>query len=309
VTKLWVYSNSVYFRKPGVGNDTFRSSQKLEVYDANAKLILDVYRPPFVSGSVDSIIHKYENNKKIRTESYVKSRLTWVDNYIYEGDNVKIYDRLFYGIFNNVPYIDTTKRIYTYKNGLLDTEEYEEKKYSSSDLYNRSLTTYNKYLKQYEYDNINKTYGYKLTVCNYFLATKPCETTEIFTSVYSKDSLYRIDKRTLYSLNKPYTTYFSETFYAYCTPTVSDVKEVLSSLDFTLFPNPTTGYFTFTLDTEGVEINNAKVQIFNLQGQEVYNTKVNNSINSIDISHLNKGFYLVKVSDKTKASVKKLVLN
>jgi hypothetical protein len=117
-TKTWVISSSFYFRKPGVGNDTFRSSQKMEVYNANAKLILDVYRPPFVSGSVDSIIHKYENNKKIRTESYVKSKLTWVDNYIYEEDNVKIHDRLFHGIFNNIPYIDTTKRVYTYKNGL-----------------------------------------------------------------------------------------------------------------------------------------------------------------------------------------------
>jgi hypothetical protein len=311
VTKLWVYSHSFYFRKPGVGNDTFRSSKKMEVYNANAKLILDVYKTPNSSG--DSIIHKYENNNKIRTETYVKSRLSWVDNYIYEGDNVKIYERLFHGIFNNIPYIDTTKRIYTYKNGLLDKEEYEEKKYSNNNLVSRLLTSHNKYLKQYEYDNINKTNGYKLTVCDYFLASKPCETTEIFTSVYSKDSLYRIDKRALYSLNNAHTTYYTEAFYANCTPTVSDVKEVLGNLDFTLAPNPTTGYFTLTLDNDpalmGVEINNTKVQIFNLQGQEVYNTKVNNSINSIDISQLNKGFYLVKVSDKTKTSVKKLVLN
>jgi Secretion system C-terminal sorting domain len=191
---------------------------------------------------------------------------------------------------------------------LLDTEEYEEKKYSDNYQVGRSLTTHNKYSKQYEYDNINKTYGYKQTVCNYFLAAKPCEISEIFTSVYTKDSLYRIDKRTLYSLNNPYTTYFSETFYAYCTPTVSDVKEVVGSVDFNISPNPTTGYFNLSISEEARQ-SGASVSVYNIQGGEVFKTKLTSESTAIDLSNLSKGFYLVKVADKTHSSVKKLVLN
>jgi hypothetical protein len=79
-------------------------------------------------------------------------------------------------------------------------------------------------------------------------------------------------------------------------------------IDFSLSPNPTTGTFNFTLSDEAVQAG-ASVRVYNIQGSDVYNSKITSTSTAVDISHLSKGFYLVKVADKTHFTVKKLVLN
>jgi hypothetical protein len=72
-----------------------------------------------------------------------------------------------------------------------------------------------------------------------------------------------------------------------------------------VFPNPTTGELRITLSAlphEGGEI-----QIFNVMGQTLMTLKTLGTIETIDISHLAKGMYFLKVQTENGVFVKKVV--
>jgi Secretion system C-terminal sorting domain len=304
-TNTWERTRTTYMGKAGTGNDTFKLALKTMVFDSKGNNILE-FNKNSNGITLDSTIISYLNNQKSKVIFYKNGELKYVINYNFDGANILTEQKLSYS-GNTV--IDTNTHSYLYKNGLLDTEEYEVKDYTYTIATKvKTYSLYEKYKLKYTYDlNRNKTIVESYT---WDFPQNKWVISALEKITYSSDSLK------VKTVNSTYTNGILDAnvvidnhTYELCTPVVSDVKEVLGSLDFIIAPNPSTGYFTLTLDTEGVEINNTKVQIFNLQGQEVYNTKVNNSVNSIDISHLNKGFYLVKVSDKAKSNVKKLVLN
>jgi hypothetical protein len=85
--------------------------------------------------------------------------------------------------------------------------------------------------------------------------------------------------------------------------------EVLSSSSFnaidglTMYPNPLKGntlYFTSTANAD------MSVQIYDVLGKEVVNSKVMN--NTVNVSSLNAGVYMVKVTEEGKTATRKLVI-
>ena len=85
---------------------------------------------------------------------------------------------------------------------------------------------------------------------------------------------------------------------------VNEVNENLSA-ETKLYPNPTEGLFT----VEGVNV--AKVEVYNLVGQKVFETEngERETENYIDASNWNKGIYLVNIVDRNGAvETKKLVV-
>jgi hypothetical protein len=84
---------------------------------------------------------------------------------------------------------------------------------------------------------------------------------------------------------------------------------VLSSSSFnaidglTMYPNPLKGntlYFTSTANAD------MSVQIYDVLGKEVVNSKVMN--NTVNVSSLNAGVYMVKVTEEGKTATRKLVI-
>ena len=74
------------------------------------------------------------------------------------------------------------------------------------------------------------------------------------------------------------------------------------SAEAKLYPNPTTGQFT----VEGANV--AKVEVYNLVGQKVYEQQ-NNKVVNIDATDWNKGIYLVSIIDENGTVVtRKLVV-
>jgi hypothetical protein len=75
---------------------------------------------------------------------------------------------------------------------------------------------------------------------------------------------------------------------------------------FTVYPNPSNGEVVIKINN----INNeAKVlTIHNLLGQEIYRTTTAKQMNHIDLSKVEKGIYLVKISGKENDTVKKLII-
>ncbi|RTY87271.1 T9SS type A sorting domain-containing protein [Flavobacterium sp. GT3R68] len=75
---------------------------------------------------------------------------------------------------------------------------------------------------------------------------------------------------------------------------------------FKMYPNPTIGYTTIELP-EG--FTDAKVAVYDFLGRIVKKQSVSNAQNNIDITNLQKGSYLLKVSTEDGSAVKTLVVN
>jgi hypothetical protein len=70
-----------------------------------------------------------------------------------------------------------------------------------------------------------------------------------------------------------------------------------------MYPNPLKGntlYFTSTANAD------MSVQIYDVLGKEVVNSKVMN--NTVNVSGLNAGVYMVKVTEEGKTATRKLVI-
>lgn len=79
----------------------------------------------------------------------------------------------------------------------------------------------------------------------------------------------------------------------------------ISNSNITLFPNPNNG--TFTLEIANL-IANSQIEIYNNLGQLVFTSKVNDSINEINISHLSNGLFTVKlIGENNVISTQKMI--
>ncbi len=88
--------------------------------------------------------------------------------------------------------------------------------------------------------------------------------------------------------------------------TVSDFSLSTNSFElsnFNLIPNPTnTGFVTIKSNQMGA----VQAQVFDLLGKEVVNTVVNNE--RLDVSNLNAGVYVVKLTQNKNTTTKKLII-
>ena len=81
------------------------------------------------------------------------------------------------------------------------------------------------------------------------------------------------------------------------TTTIVEIDNIL------IYPNPTNGDFTI------YNVNpKFSVEIFNLIGQKILEKQSMNS-NSLSVSKLSKGIYLIKITDATQSIIKKIVIN
>ena len=307
VTKQWKRINTLYTRKPGIGNDTFRTATKTIVYDLNANIILDLTRNT-LGKTTDSIVNVYTNKNISKREKYIALNSgilrTDITNYGYTNNKLILEQRIAY---SGTVAIDTNTHTYAYKSEVLDSEEYEIKSWDyNSQTKVKTITNYQKRKVTYQYDRSNNRSG--SMEYTWDLVKKSWTFGKSLVKDFSQDSLSSKSVTTTYLNDIPVNIYTQNLTYANCSPVVSDVKDIVNGINFTLSPNPTTGLFNLSLSEEAVA-SGAKVSVYNIQGSEVYNSKITSTSTAVDISNLSKGFYLVKVADKTHFTVKKLVLN
>lgn len=78
----------------------------------------------------------------------------------------------------------------------------------------------------------------------------------------------------------------------------------LESNHVSIFPNPTNGVLNIDSQLEVTSI-----QIFNLNGKNVYSIVNFDSKNSIDLSELDNGFYIIKINSEKGVYTEKIILN
>jgi hypothetical protein len=89
-------------------------------------------------------------------------------------------------------------------------------------------------------------------------------------------------------------TIISQTYNSIAFNKFNDTEEKIS-----IYPNPS---------KNKISINNltasSKISIYSIQGYKIFESEINQSNNSIDISQFPKGFYLVKINDKVIKLIK-----
>ncbi|BAO75909.1 hypothetical protein WPG_1679 [Winogradskyella sp. PG-2] len=80
-------------------------------------------------------------------------------------------------------------------------------------------------------------------------------------------------------------------------------NEVFEISTFKIYPNPTNTGIVNIASSNSDEMN---IQIFDMLGKQVKNATISN--NSIDVSNLNTGIYLVKITQNNASTTKKLVI-
>jgi|GEM_PF-2566189 len=89
----------------------------------------------------------------------------------------------------------------------------------------------------------------------------------------------------------------------------SGIREFNNSGAIEIYPNPTTGIFTLKLSSISSP---AELRIFNIQGSVVHREEItgvsNNYDKQMDLSHLPKGIYFVKIQIKNDIKLRKLII-
>lgn len=85
------------------------------------------------------------------------------------------------------------------------------------------------------------------------------------------------------------------------------VDESAAAGNLVLFPNPAGQYVTFSFS--GNSVDQAEVSILSLEGKVVYQNRFNGTQGTIDVSHLARSTYFVRVKANDKETTTKLVLN
>ena len=82
---------------------------------------------------------------------------------------------------------------------------------------------------------------------------------------------------------------------------------VLSATSFSLYPNPTTGKITIQLNV-GVQLQN-ELEICNVVGAVVYSRSLSQQVSTeLDLTSFPKGIYFVKIHNRTKNQVEKMII-
>lgn len=81
------------------------------------------------------------------------------------------------------------------------------------------------------------------------------------------------------------------------------IDNISSNYDIEIYPNPSNGIFKISTVQ-----NNSEIVVYEISGKKVFNAQLNENINSIDLSHLNKGVYIISVQSEDKFINQKLII-
>ncbi|MEO9531865.1 MAG: T9SS type A sorting domain-containing protein [Crocinitomicaceae bacterium] len=97
----------------------------------------------------------------------------------------------------------------------------------------------------------------------------------------------------------------------YKSAALTDVSlEEQNDINFAIYPNPAKGQFTIELGAVlYVQIEDLKVELYDLSGREVKSINPNSSTLTVDVSNLGAGTYVVKISGSNWIESSKIVLN
>lgn len=71
-----------------------------------------------------------------------------------------------------------------------------------------------------------------------------------------------------------------------------------------IYPNPVTDWLNITLDNLNLDTD---IAIFDINGKKIYTKKITTAINTINLSDLNAGVYLIKIQNSKKTITRRII--
>jgi Secretion system C-terminal sorting domain len=295
----WIETEKFLNRKAGFGNDTVKLTNGVDIYDNKGRFIASWRK----SGSVttDSLRLIYDAKDRLtsretfRLNEKNKLALSDYNGYVFTDDKLT---KVTLGyMFNG----DTTRAsaTITYLNGNVDYDIYENTQISKfaptviTKLRNR-YTKYNSFNRNTENERDewqSSSSTWKLISRNkisYFKDTLPY-----------RDSTFEISSGIVFAKTWDYEN---------CAATVSSIQEANKGINFSISPNPTNGLVRLTLN-EDLNLSPIQASVYTVEGKNVYQKPINTEGGILDLSHLVKGFYIIKLSNSQHFSSKKLIIN
>lgn len=90
---------------------------------------------------------------------------------------------------------------------------------------------------------------------------------------------------------------------------ISGTKNIAFPENITIYPNPTAQELTIDLTGSEFSLAGTVVTLFDLQGRNVLEKKITNLVNTINVERLEKGMYFLRVEDKDRYVVSKVVID
>jgi len=86
--------------------------------------------------------------------------------------------------------------------------------------------------------------------------------------------------------------------------------EIVSSVDllFNLYPNPTKGQISIEQNINNVKASSGILTVFNLAGKIMYQSQLSDQYETIDLSNLSKGMYMVRLKNDRHQEIQKLLI-
>lgn len=84
------------------------------------------------------------------------------------------------------------------------------------------------------------------------------------------------------------------------------IKENFIVNSITVYPNPSKGIFQLT--NNDIDLEDGKLEIYNMLGKKVYTGSNIKSQTQFNLSNLSKGVYILKVHNGTKVYNKKIII-
>ena len=92
-----------------------------------------------------------------------------------------------------------------------------------------------------------------------------------------------------------------------CNTFTSVAENNMQKVNCLIFPNPTSGKIQF--EVNGLEFGkNSALEIYNMQGEKIYQSAITNPKSEIDLSNQTNGIYFVKIYDGQTILTKKIVI-
>jgi hypothetical protein len=89
-------------------------------------------------------------------------------------------------------------------------------------------------------------------------------------------------------------------------PNYTGIRDIAADKLVQVSPNPTNGMVTIKVENLSA---GSQLRMVTVTGQEVYNTRINNSVITYDMSNLSKGVYFIQVINNDRVISKRIIRN
>lgn len=85
------------------------------------------------------------------------------------------------------------------------------------------------------------------------------------------------------------------------------INDYVKQNEMVLFPNPSEGIFT--VEIKNFSFKSALFELYNLSGQKIFEQVLTDQYTNINVSNVEKGFYIAKLKSESDTSIRKILIN